>query len=205
MAGQSIKIRFGDRNINADNTRFGHLHTPVADGTGSVIRLRKPVSTDGAAISALIAQCPPLDTNSAYCNLLQCTHFADTCIVAERDAKPVGWVSGYRPPDTPEQFFVWQMAVHPSARGENLAGRMLEALLARPQAQGVTTLITTITPDNAASWAVFRAFARRHAATLTHQPHFEREAHFAGAHETEHLVSLTPASGGFARTAQEAT
>ena len=68
---------------------------------------RKPVGTDGPAITALIAACPPLDPNSAYCNLLQCTDFADSCIVATRDGAVVGWVSGYRPPVARENFFVW--------------------------------------------------------------------------------------------------
>src|SRR3546814_8137441 len=61
------------------------------------LQLRRPVATDGPAITALVARCAPLDRNSAYCNLLQCTHFADSCIVAERDGAIVGWVSGHRP------------------------------------------------------------------------------------------------------------
>ncbi|OYW87818.1 MAG: diaminobutyrate acetyltransferase, partial [Sphingobium sp. 32-64-5] len=79
----------------------------------------------------MIAACPPLDGNSAYCNLLQCTDFADFCILAERDGQPVGWVSGYRPLSAQENFFVWQVAVAAEARGQGLAGRMIEALLAR--------------------------------------------------------------------------
>src|SRR3546814_16914023 len=39
---------------------------------------RNPVAEDAQAIHDLIAACPPLDTNSLYCNLLQCTHFAET-------------------------------------------------------------------------------------------------------------------------------
>ena len=105
--------------------------------------------------------CPPLDPNSAYCNLLQCTDFADSCIVAECDDAVVGWVSGYRPPIAPEYFFVWQVAVSSAARSQRLAGRMIEALLSRPQQAGITHLTTTITDDNAASWALFEGLARR--------------------------------------------
>src|SRR3546814_8648151 len=65
------------------------------------LHLRKPVAADGPAITALIARCPPLDRNSAYCNLVQCAHFADQCIVAETGARIVGWVSGHRPPSDP--------------------------------------------------------------------------------------------------------
>lgn len=158
----------------------------------SRISLRQPIATDGPAATALIAACPPLDTNSAYCNLLQCTHFAEACIVAERDGAVVGWVSGYRVPSAPEQFFVWQVAVAQQARGLGLAQRMIGDLLARPSARGVTHLTTTVTPDNAASWALFEGLARRWGCKLSKAPHFEREAHFAGAHATEWQAMIGP-------------
>lgn len=166
----------------------------MTENAGLVLRL--PRAGDGPAITRLIADCPPLDVNSPYCNLLQCTHFAGTSVVAEQDGKLAGWISGYRPPASPEEFFIWQVAVHADARGTGLGGRMLDALISRPSAAGVTTLVTTITESNDASWALFGSFARRHHARLSRRPHFERDAHFAGAHETEHLVSIGPVSGG---------
>ena len=156
--------------------------------------MRKPEAADGPAITALIAACPPLDTNSAYCNLLQCTHFADHCVVAEQDGQIIGWVSGYRPPSAPEDFFVWQVAVAPQGRGHGLARRMILELLARPSANGVSHLITTVTPDNAASWALFEAVARKFAAPLNKSVLFEREAHFGGAHATEWQARIGPIS-----------
>lgn len=159
---------------------------------GIRIRLRRPAAADGPAITALIASCPPLDTNSAYCNLLQCSHFADFCVVAEMDGEPVGWVSGYRPPSDPQGFFVWQVAVAPEARGTGLAGRMIEALLDRPAAAGVSHLLTTVTADNAASWALFKGLARRWNARLERGPLFERETHFDGAHDTEWQARIAP-------------
>ena len=158
--------------------------------------LRMPRAEDGPGVSRLIASSPPLDTNSAYCNLLQCTDFRDTCVLAERDGEVMGWISGYRPPAHPERLFVWQVAVNPRARGEGLALRMLEELLARPAAASATQLTTTITEDNDASWALFRAFARRRSAPLSKSPRFEREAHFAGAHDTEWeaRIALPPTS-----------
>lgn len=156
------------------------------------IRLRRPTATDGPAVTALIAACPPLDTNSAYCNLLQCSHFADHCIVAERDGRVIGWVSGYRPPSEPASFFVWQVAVGESARGQGLAGRMIQALLERPAARGVTHLITTVTADNRASWALFQGLAQRWRAPLERTELFVRETHFAGAHATEWQARIGP-------------
>lgn len=125
-----------------------------------------------------------------YCNLLQCSHFADTCIIAERGGYIAGWISGYRPPSEPDRFFIWQVAVSENARGAGLAGRMIDMLLARPSAAGARALITTITPENAASWALFEGYARRRGLSFEKAPKFEHERHFGGAHETEWEVSI---------------
>ncbi|EAQ36213.1 Proteinase inhibitor I3, Kunitz legume [Nitrobacter sp. Nb-311A] len=157
--------------------------------------MRKPTVADGPAITRLIAASAPLDVNSAYCNLLQCTHFADTCIVAERGGEILGWVSGYRPPSEPSSFFVWQVAIAREARGKGLARHMINALLDRPFAAGVTRLIATVTEDNAPSRALFNGLARAWRASLTRRAMFECDTHFAGAHATEWLVCIGPLQG----------
>lgn len=154
--------------------------------------LRKPRAADGPAVTALIAASPPLDPNSAYCNLLQCTHFADSCVVAERDGALAGWISGYRLPADRSRFFVWQVAVAAQARGRGLAGRMIEGLLARPEAAGVTHVVTTVTRDNEASRAMFRNWARRRSAQLSEREFFDRDRHFAGRHASEWLLEIGP-------------
>lgn len=159
------------------------------------IRLRKPEAGDGMAVWQLIADCPPLDRNSAYCNLLQCTDFADTCIVAERGDDVVGWISGYRPPAERDTLFVWQVAVHEDARGCGLAGRMLEGLLERPDCDGVAKIKTTITPDNDGSFALFRSFAKRAGAAFDETAGFDKHEHFDGMHDSERLITIGPIPG----------
>jgi len=154
------------------------------------VRFRKPDAEDGAAIWELIAACKPLDENSMYCNLIQCDHFRDTCILAEIDGTPVGWISGYVMPRDPESFFVWQVAVSEKARGLGLAKRMLEQLLSRENCDDVSRIQATITKDNDASWALFRSFADAQDGELDHEAHFEKEAHFQGEQDTEHMVTI---------------
>lgn len=155
------------------------------------IAFRKPRATDGAAIWELIASCKPLDENSMYCNLIQCDHFRDTCVLAELDGQLVGWISGYVLPADATTFFVWQVAVSEKARGMGLAKRMLEQLLARDICADVTRMQTTITKDNDASWALFRSFADAQDADLDHEAHFKSDTHFQGEHATEHMVTIT--------------
>ncbi len=60
---------------------------------------RRPTQEDGLSIHELIAQCAPLDQNSAYCNFLQSSHFQTTCLMAEQQELLVGFVSAYRKPE----------------------------------------------------------------------------------------------------------
>lgn len=155
------------------------------------IVLRKPVPTDGSSVYALVERCKPLDVNSMYCNLLQCTHFADTSVLAENNGQTLGFISGYRLPDQPNTLFVWQVAVDAAARGQGLAVRMLLDLLQRQPGQ-VMHLHTTITAGNEASWNTFRRLAERLNAPLNSQNFFDHERHFGGAHDSEMLVHIGP-------------
>ncbi len=154
--------------------------------------LRKPQPRDGARIWQLIAECPPLDRNSMYCNLLQCSDFADTCILAEMRGRVVGWISAYRPPSDDDTLFVWQVAVHEDARGMGLAKKMLARLLERRNCSSVDYLKTTITPDNNASRALFQSFADQQDAPLQESPGFDEDAHFRGRHDSERLITIGP-------------
>lgn len=158
----------------------------------ATLTFRAPEAEDGARVHDLVAACPPLDQNSMYCNLLQCTDFADTCILAEQGDQLVGWISGYRPPAEPATLFVWQVAVHESARGTGLAGKLLMALLERPSEQPIRFIKTTVTPDNEASRALFRSIARRANAPMREQSGFDKNAHFRGRHDSERLIIIGP-------------
>ncbi|MBM70123.1 MAG: diaminobutyrate acetyltransferase [Haliea sp.] len=163
------------------------------------LRLRVPTAADGMAVHELIAACPPLDTNSAYCNLVQCSHFAATSVVAEAGGTVAGFISGHRIPERPDTLFVWQVAVGESGRGRGLAGRMLDAIVDRPGNEWIQHMETTITEDNAASWKLFESFAGRRGATLERTVWFDRERHFNGSHDSEIRARIGPLSSPLLR------
>ncbi len=172
--------------------RDGGSSLPSAAPRAAGVELRAPSISDGPSVTSLVADCPPLDPNSAYCNLLQCAHFAATCVVAQRGGRLVGWLSAYRPPSDPAAVFVWQVAVAAEARGEGLGRRLLEALLARPACAGIVRLQTTITPGNEASWALFRRLAGGLGAPMASRAWLVEVTHLPPGHETEHLVTIGP-------------
>ncbi|MDR9484968.1 MULTISPECIES: diaminobutyrate acetyltransferase [Sediminimonas] len=173
----------------------------VGKPNSDTITLRQPDGADGAAVWELIRACKPLDENSMYCNLIQCDHFAETCVLAELDGEPVGWISAYVRPDDFETLFVWQVAVSEAARGRGLGQLMLEDLLERDACDEVTRLQTTITRDNDASWGLFKKFARVMGGALSHEAHYTREDHFDGHHATEHMVTIRLPAGEAKRAA----
>src|SRR5690606_13699522 len=156
------------------------------------LTISEPRPEHGAAVHDLVAACPPLDRNSLYANLLQCSHFAPTCAIARQGDEVVGWISGYLPPGEPATWFLWQVAISPTMRGQGLAQRLITNILGRPACAGVRFIETTITPDNEASWRLFRGVAKSLGASMTHEVGFDRDQHFAGRHDTEMLVRIGP-------------
>lgn len=140
----------------------------------------------------LIQDCPPLDTNSSYCNLLQCGHFSGTSIAAVLEDRLVGFISGYRVPERPDALFIWQVAVDESVRGIGLASQMLLHILNRPACDGIRYLETTITEDNQPSWALFKSLAKRLDAEVQSSIWLDKKIHFDGQHDSESLVRIGP-------------
>ncbi|WTL30464.1 diaminobutyrate acetyltransferase [Nocardia sp. NBC_01503] len=153
--------------------------------------LRTPDLDDGARLWRIAANSGVLDTNSSYAYLLWCRDFAATSVVVEIDGEVGGFVIGYLRPQQPDTFFVWQVAVEHAHRGKGLGVAMLDFLFDGLAEHGVSALETTVSPDNAASIAMFGALARRHGAPLTRRPLFG-PGHFPDGHEPEHLFRIAP-------------
>lgn len=163
----------------------------MLSSTDSIV-LRPPTLDDGFAVNQLIKDCPPLDTNSGYCNFLQCSHFSATSVAALANDSLVGFISGYLIPDRPDTLFIWQVAVSEKARGVGLASRMLGNILNREQCRHVDFLETTITPGNKASWALFQGFADKNATECIANAWLDKYRHFKGQHDSEELVRIGP-------------
>ena len=154
--------------------------------------LRHPTLEDGMAVYRLIERCPPLDTNSSYCNLLQCSHFAATSVAADAGGELVGFISGYLIPERPDTLFIWQVAVDEKGRGMGLGKRMLAYILDSEACGSVRYMETTITESNEASWAMFRGLAKQRGGEFNFSPWLDRERHFDGQHDSEQLVRIGP-------------
>ncbi|MFC9434017.1 diaminobutyrate acetyltransferase [Nocardia sp. NPDC057030] len=160
--------------------------------------LRAPGVEDGAQLWRIAKDSAVLDTNSSYAYVLWCRDFAATSVVAEVQGRVIGYVIGFVRPQAPDTVFVWQVAVDRAQKGKGIGARLLHTLLDNVAAQGVSQLETTISPDNAASIALFSSVARRRDARITKRPLFDAGV-FPDSHAPEDLYLIAPN----ARTTQE--
>jgi L-2,4-diaminobutyric acid acetyltransferase len=130
--------------------------------------------------------------NSTYAYLLLAHHFAETCVLALERGRVVGFVSAYLPPRREDTLFVWQVAVHPDARGRGLGQRMLLALLQRKALSRITRIETTVSPRNGASRAMFTSLARALDAQIEEHSLFTPQMFGTEDHEEERLLVIGP-------------
>lgn len=155
--------------------------------------LRTPRTSDGTAVWSFIRDVGNLDLNSAYCYLMLCDYFKDTCLIAEADGELIGFVSAFRAPDKPSTLFIWQVAVAASERGKGLSKTLLDELISRGDVEENLYIEATISPSNVASKALFSGIAKRYEAELGISSGYSAEWFPAGsAHEDELLFRVGP-------------
>lgn len=159
----------------------------AAGDSAAPLTIRRPTVDDGGAMWRVARDSGSLDLNSSYSYLLLADHFSDTCRIALLGDDVVGFVTGYRLPAEPSRYFLWQVAVDERARGRRLAGRLIDAVI--DEQPELTSLVTTVTEDNAASRRVFRRWSADRDATLTEVSGFEAH-HFPDGHEAEPLLVI---------------
>ena len=169
-----------------------HLRREPAERRQLDIAFREPRAGDGAAMWQVVREGGVLDENSSYAYILFADRFADTCVVAEHDGEVVGFVIAFRPPRDPDVIFVWQIGVHSRVRGQGLARRLLQYLVARDACVGVRYMETNITADNVASQRLFRAFARDAGHSRVEVRPGYAETIFPNGHESEDLYRIGP-------------
>ncbi|MFI6940713.1 diaminobutyrate acetyltransferase [Streptomyces sp. NPDC050418] len=159
------------------------------------VRLDSPEVKDGAALWRIARDSKTLDLNSSYSYLLWCRDFSGTSVVArDEQGEPVGFITAYIRPESPQTLLVWQVAVDAAHRGRGLAATLLDGLARRVAGtHGVNRVETTITPGNTASERLFTSFAARHGAPLEREVLFSAEEFPDGsAHDPEVLYLIGP-------------
>ncbi|MFJ5997951.1 diaminobutyrate acetyltransferase [Streptomyces sp. NPDC092370] len=156
---------------------------------------RPPVPEDGPAVWNLVENTPGLDSNSVYYYTLWFRDFADGSLIATVDDEIVGFLTGYRRPDDPETYFVWQTAVNPRHGIPFLGVKLFQAAADQQVAQGARYVEATVSAENKAILMVLKQFAKKHSAHIETQVLFPSNL-FPDGHHDEVLYRIGPLTAG---------
>ncbi|QTA36815.1 L-2,4-diaminobutyric acid acetyltransferase (plasmid) [Streptomyces sp. CA-256286] len=184
----------------ADQERNSHTMTittpPATSGrpdaaTTNRATFRTPAPEDGPAVWRMVEETPGLDTNSLYYYTLWFRDFADGSLVATVDDELVGFLTGYRRPEEPETYFVWQTAVSPRHGIPFLGVKLFQAAADLQVANGARYVEATVSAENKAIIMVLKQFAKKHSAAVETRVLFPSNL-FAETHHDEVLYRIGP-------------
>nr|WP_060887801.1 diaminobutyrate acetyltransferase [Streptomyces caniscabiei] len=155
---------------------------------------REPRPEDGFAVWELVKGTPGLDTNSPYSYVLWFRDFADCSLLATVNGEIVGFLTGYRRPDEPDTYFVWQTAVSPRHGIPFLGVRLFEAAAERQRERGARHVEATVSADNKAIQMVLKQYARKRSAEVAERVLFPA-AWLGDGHHDEVLHRIGPLAG----------
>ncbi|MFD8406661.1 diaminobutyrate acetyltransferase [Streptomyces anulatus] len=171
------------------------MTTALASGTRPAQRkkpvFRTPRPEDGTAVWELVRDTPGLDTNSRYFYVLWFRDFADCSLLATVDDEIVGFLLGYRRPEEPDTYFVWQTAVSPRHGIPFLGVKLFEAAADRQRERGARYVEATVSAENKAILMVLRQYARKRSAEVTDRVLFP-SAWLGEGHHDEVLHRIGP-------------
>ncbi|MFD7127042.1 MULTISPECIES: diaminobutyrate acetyltransferase [Streptomyces] len=182
------------------------MTTALASGTRPAQRkkpvFRTPRPEDGVAVWELVRDTPGLDTNSRYFYVLWFRDFADCSLLATVDDEIVGFLLGYRRPEEPDTYFVWQTAVSPRHGIPFLGVKLFEAAADRQRGRGARYVEATVSAENKAILMVLRQYARKRSAEVADRVLFP-SAWLGEGHHDEVLHRIGPLDRAPARQAPE--
>jgi L-2,4-diaminobutyric acid acetyltransferase len=130
--------------------------------SGMAVTFRNPVAEDGPAVRQLVEDTPGVEPNSLRHYTLWFRDFADGSLVATVDDELVGVLTGYRRPQEPDTYFVWQTAVSPRHCIPMLGVKLFEHAVDRQLAKGARFVEATVSVGNEALVMVLKNVAMRH-------------------------------------------
>ncbi len=165
---------------------------PVNISLSEGISFQHPVKQDGQDIWRLVKETAVLDLNSAYCYLLLCEHFSQTCLVARLSNSIVGFVSSYVLPEEKDALFVWQVAVSKEMQGKGIGKLLVLNLLDSEAGNKVKRVHATVSPSNKASLSLFNSIAKTLNAGFTITEGFNNDVFPDANHEQEDMITIGP-------------
>lgn len=155
------------------------------------VEFRPPEPADATAAWELVANTPNLDDNSLYYYMIWFRDFADASLVATVDDAFIGFLTGYRRPDEPDVYFVWQEAVQPRHGIPDLGVKLFERAVEHQVATGAKFVEASVSAANKSIIMVLRKLAKKYSTEIEKSILFPAD-HFPGGHHDEILYRIGP-------------
>jgi L-2,4-diaminobutyric acid acetyltransferase len=152
---------------------------------------RRPVSADARAVWEMVRASDELDDNSEYYYMIWFRDFSRTSMVAELDGEVIGFLSGYRRPERPDTYFVWQEAVRPRHGIPFLGVKLFDHAVEQELLTGARYVEATVSEANTPIVMVLKRFAKRWNADVDKSVLFSG-ADFGDGHHEETLYRIGP-------------
>ncbi len=156
------------------------------------VSFEMPRVEDGQEIWQLIKNTSNLDLNSAYSYLMLGKYFSETCVLAKKKDKTVGFISAFQVPKEANVLFIWQVAVDANFRRSGLAMKMFTHLLARKNCQQISYLEITVNPSNDAAYSFYYKLADKLHTSCTESICFPSWLFPGAQHEDEIMLRIGP-------------
>lgn len=166
-------------------------NTIQSDKQVPILTIKIPTQSDGKQMWKIAKDTDVLDLNSSYSYNLIATHFNQTSAIGYLNHQPIGFLSAYFIPTSPQTLFIWQIGVSPMYQGRRVAFAMIQDVLNREVCQNVTLINTTIAPSNIASQKLFQKIAQLLITDFKRSSYFSR-MDFPNSHEQEDLITIGP-------------
>lgn len=155
------------------------------------VLFRRPEPADARAVWKLVNDSDQLDNNSEYYYMIWFRDFARTSAVATLDGEVIGFLSGYRRPDQPDTYFVWQEAVRPRHGIPFLGVKLFDHAVQEQLLKGARYVEATVSEANAPIVMVLKRFAKRWNAPVEKRVLFSGDS-FGDGHHEETLYRIGP-------------
>lgn len=154
--------------------------------------IEAPMETDASMIRTIAQNSRSLDVNSTYAYLLCCSIFKRTTRVLRKQTIIGGFATGLLKPDTPDELFIWQVAVAELAQGKGLGLAMILDIIRGEVSRGVRFVEATVTPSNERSFRMFQKVATELRCPLNRTAGFKSELFETESHPPEECIRIGP-------------
>lgn len=158
---------------------------------GNVIFTR-PEACHAQEVKTLVDENEQLDSNSLYIYLIWCSFFSQNSAIAIKNNEVISFVTGFRKPDDPETYFLWQTAAKKRHGVANLGLNLILYAVEKEIENGIKAIEASVNKKNTPIVMLMKTLNKRVGGDLSTTSLFSSEqlSHEGMQHHEETLIRI---------------